>query len=80
MFHLPASIAAVALCLISILRYERHLWISSILLLIACAWLGLAVALSHLNPMSANPALHLTRAAGELVLIRSPVAAPAGEL
>src|SRR5678810_1308327 len=47
MSHLPASAGAVALCLISILRHERHLWIASTLLLIACAWLGLAVAFSH---------------------------------
>ena len=72
MIHLPASIAAVALCLISILRYERHLWIASILLLTACAWLGLALALSHLNPLSANPSLRRTCGSGAPWLQQPP--------
>lgn len=46
-FHLPASVFAVALCVISFLRYERPLWLSFLLFCAACSWLGLALGLSE---------------------------------
>jgi hypothetical protein len=46
--HLPGSLVAAELCILSILRDERHAWLSWLLFVLACSWIGLALGLGSL--------------------------------